>query len=190
MSFFKQHSRYGRTLNFDGQRLIDIGVSVDALNLQDLYSEGIYHTYVIEDGERPDTLALKLYDSQEYDWIVLLINDIHDIRNEWPLSDVEFNAFLKEKYAGGAALDNVYYYTDKYDNIFTDITLNNNQQIVKIGDEEDAAAIRKIIDDRGLKAVTYREHENNVNHAKRMIQVLDPQYMPAFVLHVNNLLAQ
>ena len=63
---------------------------------------------------------------------------------------------------------------DKYDNIFTDITLNNNQQIVKIGDEEDAAAIHKIIDDRGLKAVTYREHENNVNHAKRMIQVLDP----------------
>ena len=39
---------------------------------------------VIKDGERPDTIASKVYDDPELDYVVLITNNITDIRSEWP----------------------------------------------------------------------------------------------------------
>ena len=53
-----------------------------------------YYTFTINDGDRPDTLAHKIYGDEEKHWMILLMNDIIDIKSQWPLSYTEFNSFI------------------------------------------------------------------------------------------------
>jgi len=54
--------------------------------------------YKIVGEERPDQVAEKVYGSSTYDWVVLISNNILNIRTEWPLSDAEFSNYLERKY--------------------------------------------------------------------------------------------
>jgi len=55
------------------------------------------HDYVIGEGERPDTVALKLYGNVKYTWVVLLMNDIVSLY-DWPMMNSEFELYLIGKY--------------------------------------------------------------------------------------------
>ena len=54
--------------------------------------------YLIEDNERPDIIAGKVYDNTELDWVILITNNITSIRNQWPLSNNELYNYCLEKY--------------------------------------------------------------------------------------------
>ncbi len=75
----------------------------------------VLYDYVIQDGERPDVVANKLYGSPDHMWIVLLVNNIMSLY-DWPLTTTEFNRYIVEKYgsiqAANAAM--VYKTTDHY----------------------------------------------------------------------------
>ncbi|NBP03946.1 MAG: hypothetical protein EBU90_28385, partial [Proteobacteria bacterium] len=58
----------------------------------------VFTKYKIIGEERPDQVAEKIYGSSEYDWVVLISNNILNIRTEWPLSDAEFSNYLERKY--------------------------------------------------------------------------------------------
>ena len=47
-----------------------------------LYSISIF----IEDGERPDQIALNLYGDPGLDWVVRMVGEITNMPNDWPLS--------------------------------------------------------------------------------------------------------
>jgi hypothetical protein len=57
-----------------------------------------YFPYRVENGERPDVLSYNVYGSVDYTWLILLMNDIIDPYYDWPLSNDEFDNFIKEKY--------------------------------------------------------------------------------------------
>lgn len=57
-----------------------------------------FNKYNIIGEERPDQISKKFYGSPEYDWVVLLSNNIINLRNEWPLSDSEFNNYIQSKF--------------------------------------------------------------------------------------------
>jgi hypothetical protein len=61
-----------------------------------------FYDYVVQDGERPDTVAAKLYGSVNHTWIVLLLNNIFSLF-DWPLGHDEFNDYMVEKYGSVAA---------------------------------------------------------------------------------------
>lgn len=54
--------------------------------------------YKIIGEERPEQVAEKIYGSPSFDWIVLISNNIINVRTEWPLSDTEFTDYLYRKY--------------------------------------------------------------------------------------------
>jgi hypothetical protein len=62
-----------------------------------------YYTYDIQEGDRPDTIAEKYYGNANYAWLVLHFNDIEDVRFDWPLSTVDFEAYIAGKYGSLAA---------------------------------------------------------------------------------------
>ena len=47
-----------------------------------------FNKYVIEDGDRPDTVAEELYGDPSLDYVVLLVAGITNITHEWPLYDL------------------------------------------------------------------------------------------------------
>lgn len=64
-----------------------LGTYVDILDQVKQYSV-YYETYTIENGERPDALSFKLYETPNYYWTFYLLN--HNLRDHgWPLRDAE-----------------------------------------------------------------------------------------------------
>ena len=54
--------------------------------------------YNIIGDERPDNVAFKIYGDETLDWIILLSNNILNIRTEWPMPQRAFDRFLIGKY--------------------------------------------------------------------------------------------
>jgi len=65
----------------------------------------IYYEYSIEDGETPEILASKYYDSPEKHWIILAMNDIVDPQFDWPLTYSQFNEYVDTKYSANNYAD-------------------------------------------------------------------------------------
>ena len=42
-----------------------------------------FKKYTIKDGERPETLAEKIYGNQFYDWVILLTNNMVNAQYDW-----------------------------------------------------------------------------------------------------------
>ena len=73
---------------------------------EDIFSNLVYFTnYQVKGDERPDQIAYKFYGDESLDWIVLISNNILNLRDEWPLSQKGFDRFLLEKYG---TYDNLY----------------------------------------------------------------------------------
>lgn len=58
--------------------------------------------YTIEDEERPETLAHRIYGRSDYHWLVLLYNEILDPYFQWPLSINEMEKHMESVYSGQA----------------------------------------------------------------------------------------
>ena len=57
-----------------------------------------FEKYQILDGERPDHVAKKLYDSSDLDWVILISANIINVRDQWPLSDADIYDFAENIY--------------------------------------------------------------------------------------------
>lgn len=68
-----------------------------------------FDKYRIIGEERPDQISKKIYGSSQYDWVVLISNNIINLREEWPLSDYEFNNYIETKYTSDE-LSQVHHY--------------------------------------------------------------------------------
>lgn len=112
--------------------------------------EGLYEEYQIRDGERPDTLAHKIYGRSELHWLILLFNEIIDPYYEWPMSYDELTKFIAYKYPGKAVyVDDTFYY---------DSGVNRNQRINQtepIFETGTKARITKNSETRELNILSY-----------------------------------
>ena len=61
-------------------------------DLQNVFT--LFNKYQITEGERPDTVAEKLYGSSDYDWVVLLTAGIVNVYDQWPLSDKDLYQYV------------------------------------------------------------------------------------------------
>jgi len=64
-----------------------------------------YKFYTINDGDTPERIAFEAYDDEKLWWIVLLVNNILDVQNEWPKSVTDLTRLFDD------FLDGYSYYT-------------------------------------------------------------------------------
>jgi hypothetical protein len=65
----------------------------------DIFENLVYFTkYQIIGDERPDNVSQTFYGSPDYDWVVLMCNNIINIQTEWPIPQNSFNDYLLLKY--------------------------------------------------------------------------------------------
>jgi hypothetical protein len=61
--------------------------------------------YIVEDGERPDDVAFKIYGDPKWFWLVLLSNNIVDVETEWPNSQSKTQRrFLSNSFFNGRSI--------------------------------------------------------------------------------------
>ena len=78
--------------------------------------------YEIRDNERPDQISKKFYGTPDNEWIILLINNITNLQNEWPLDNDSLYAYMLQKYGSEEALSEIHHfetkeYRDEYDRL-------------------------------------------------------------------------
>ena len=65
---------------------------------------------VLQDGDRPDTIAEFLYGDPTLDYIVILVAGITNINHEWPLQDYQVYDYALSKYGSEAEMNAIRYY--------------------------------------------------------------------------------
>lgn len=54
--------------------------------------------YTIQDGDAPAIVSHKIYDTSRFDYSILILNNIRNLYDEWPRSDLAFKEYIEAKY--------------------------------------------------------------------------------------------
>ena len=135
--------------------------------------------YLVQDNERPDIIAQKIYEDPNLDWVILVTNNITSIRNQWPLSNNELYQYCLEKYGSDlAVMQTKHFETQEVKDNFGRILLKKGL----IVDENFKFTYPAIPGGSIFKtsfpiAITNYQHELKLNDAKSQIQILDKKYV-------------
>ena len=65
----------------------------------ELFNDLTYFTkYKIVGDDRPDNVSYEIYGTTDYDWLILLSNNIINVGSEWPLTQESFVNYMTRKY--------------------------------------------------------------------------------------------
>ena len=129
-------------------------------------------------GARPDTVAEDLYGSAQFDWVVLTVAGIINVRNEWPLNPRDLYDYSLDKY--GDALNSTRYFQT------TEVKDSNGRLILPKGKVVDSnftipkpgepnATLNPVV------GISNYEYETIQNDEKRSIFVLREEYLQQFL---------
>ena len=133
--------------------------------------------YDVADGERPEHVAYKIYGATDFFWVVCMINNIENVYYDWPLSNLEFENYMKDKYDNA---NGIHHYEK---------TQSSGPQIGG-GPEDYSHKIECNSTDSGAGPVTNFEYEMRIQDKKRQIKILDPKYLNIFLQEFKHLIKQ
>jgi len=64
----------------------------------------LYYNYDIKDWDTPEGLANEIYGDSYLYWIILKMNDIVNVNEDWPKTQRQLNKFVDDKYPGKALM--------------------------------------------------------------------------------------
>ena len=65
----------------------------------EIFNDLTYFTkYKIVGDDRPDNVSYEIYGTTDYDWLILLSNNIINVGSEWPLTQESFVNYMTRKY--------------------------------------------------------------------------------------------
>jgi hypothetical protein len=134
----------------------------------------LFNSYEIQNDDRPDIVAEKVYGDPNLDWLVLICAGVVSIRDQWPMTDQELYDFCVEKYG----LENITA-PARYETI--EVRDSQKRLIYPAGvvvdsdftitDPENLTTLNPV------RSVTNYELERIKNDDRRLIQMLRPIYV-------------
>ena len=163
----------------------------DYINVKNLFKRGklkenvasdatLFTKYKVEGDDRPDNVALKVYNNENLDWGVMVCNNIMNLQSEWPLLQAEFDRHLIDTYGTYENLNSIHHYET--------IEIKNSMGVVLVeqGLEVDSdysityydSIIEKEITQSNIVTpITNLEYETKLDDDKRNIFLLKPSYV-------------
>ena len=147
----------------------------------DIFKEAVAFTkYAVIGDDRPDQVAYDFYKDSTLDWVVLTTNNIIHVRDEWPMGNQDFLTYLNDKYTD-QELANIHHYETK-------LIRNSRGQLIQpegliVPENHSITYIENGVlrTESQNTSVTFLEHENNLNDAKRNINILKEEYLNLFL---------
>ena len=144
-----------------------------------------FNDYIIDDGERPDTIAEGLYASAKYDWVVLLSANIINVEDQWPVPEGKLWDLADEKYGGD--LNAVHHYeTTEVKNSDGKLILPGKLVVDSDFTIQDPDNYTQTINP--TVAVSNWLVETRKNNEKRAIKVVKREYLNTLVNETKNIL--
>ena len=158
---------------------------------EDIFTNFMSFTkYKIEGDERPDQVAYNVYGDEDLDWVVLLANNIINVRDEWPMSQGDFNNYLSEKYGDTGGVDLIKHYET------IQIQDSKGKIFVPKGKIVDStfkatfldSGTNQLVEVSPIKGITYRTYEERLQDDKRNINILESRFLSYVIDEVETLL--
>ena len=145
----------------------------------------IFNKYEIEEGMRPDTVAEELYGNPEFDWIILTVAGILNVRNEWPLNNRDLYNYCLDKYDD--SLNSVRFFETK------EVKNADGKLILPKGKVVDSGFTIPNPDNvsanlNPVVGISYYEYETRLNDEKRNIYVLREGYIQSFLNDIREIM--
>ena len=138
-----------------------------------------FDQYTIKNNQRPDQVALDIYGNMEYDWVVLLCNNIVNVYDEWPMSEDELERYIDSTYEEDA--DSVHHWVTQKITDLQGRTLVKADRIVPENytyTRPDGTVIAK---EETVRPISVYDYESDKNDQKRNIYLLRKEYVTAFI---------
>ena len=139
----------------------------------------------VQDGERPEDIATRLYKNPFYNWTIFVINDITDYYAQWPRSVTQLQDFISQKYSNPQATKH---------HVTTEVKDANNNIIVPAGKvvpsnfQVSYYNGSTTVTANPVVSVTNAMYETELNSKKQKIQVIKPSIIEDFVAEYKALL--
>ena len=146
--------------------------------------------YLIQDNERPDIIAQKVYDNADLDWVILVTNNITSIRNQWPLSNNDLYNYCLEKYGSDENIMATHHFEtkeikDKFGRLVLKKELIVDQNFEFTYAKDDYSTITE----KPAQSVSNYTYEQRLNEDKRKIRVLKVEFLSAFISDFRNIMS-
>jgi|TARA_B100000073_G_scaffold269739_1_gene229409 hypothetical protein len=154
------------------------------------YATDLFTELQVKDGIRPDQVSDAVYNDPNYDWVILLTNKIIDIKNDWPLSNAEFELLINKKYDDPHAVK--HYLTKEVKNDLGEIMLPGGLEVYYDPSDPDSFQItypksyNPFVEETEngatlLTSISHYQWEQERNEKKRFLQILKPIFLETFV---------
>lgn len=144
-----------------------------------------FQQYEIMEGERPDQIAYAYYGDSELDWVILLVNNIINIYDDWPMNREDLYSYVYDKYESIEGVN--HYETLEYKDPALDLillpgglTVDESFQYRK----PDGTIVPK---SQSRYPISHYDHESNLNEQKRNIYLLRNVYLQDFISEFKSL---
>ena len=158
---------------------------------EDIFSNFMSFTkYKIVGDERPDEVSYKIYGDEDLDWVILLANNIINVRDEWPMSQGDFNNYLSEKYGDVGGADLIKHYET------IQIKDSKGKIFVPKGKIVDStfkatfldSGTNQLVEVSPIQGISYRTYEERLQDDKRNINILESRFLSYVIDEVETLL--
>jgi len=152
-----------------------------------------FDKYDIKGDDRPDNVSNEIYGSPEFDWVVLLANNIINVRDEWPLDQRSFEKYLNSKYTTEERFQVKHYET-------TEIRDGKNRLIRQEGIIVNTESYSTYsfsyfngsavvtAGTSSLTPITNYDYEVKLNEDKRNIFVLKPKFLTTVIADIKSIM--
>jgi len=159
-------------------------VSESSYNFQNFFSE-----YDMTDEDRIDYLSFKFYGISDYDWVILITNNIINTYFDLPVKDADLYEMVIKAYGNP---DGIHHYETK------ELKNSTGQIVLKAGLNVDAAfynraykyynngSVSSVAGNTISYPVTNYEYELRLNNERRKIYILRPEYVQEFIDQFDN----
>jgi hypothetical protein len=146
-----------------------------------------FDKFSIRGDDRPDNVAQILYGDSDLDWIILLSNNILNVRDEWPMNGMDFQRYIDNNYSP-EQLAEVHHY-ETVERRDPEGKLLQQGGLVVDGNDTFTYSYRGInYTETGTTSVSYLEYETQKNDAKRNIFTLKSMYIDTILEDMRDIL--
>ena len=165
----------------------------------------VYYKYDIQEGDTPEIIAHKYYNDSYRYWIVLFANKILDPQWDWPLSSLQFNEYVNDKY--GNNLNDLHHYekvitkttsgTDDDQTVTEKFVISIDEYVSLLYSHPFGIDVTRTFSlpigsvDITIQptAVTNYDYELDLNESKRNINILNSKYVDQLEMQFQDLMS-
>ena len=136
----------------------------------------VFNKYIIQEGDRPDTVAYKYYGDSSLDWLVIFGAAIINQRTDWPLTSDELYEFASKKYGNDLTAIREYrtrQVKDSDGRIILPAGYVVNQDFTIPNPDNPTSTLNPV------QGITNWEYETEQNEKKKEINLVKPSFVPS-----------